>query len=223
MLTRPRTLLALALGVVLALTACTTPASPADTSPGTLDVKISVLDIYPAQNDLAVIVQFLSSGAVVTFNNGELVTCNGNSLAFNALASGYSGRVAQVTPGARYRFDYTRAGTTTTVEVTAPSRPAILTPAAGAQVPRTANLTLTYPPAGGTAVRGGASDATASAGNPGEQPDSGQYAGVDVTSLRAGPGSVSLTRILRYPVPGTAFHSVTVEYDVSVDRPVTWT
>jgi hypothetical protein len=217
-----RSLGVVAFGVMLMTTACN-PTSPTDTSPGALDVRISVLDIYPNQNDLAVIMQFLSGGNVVKFVNGETVTCNNVALSYNGLTSGYAGRVTQVAPGGKYRFVYTRSGTQTTVEVTAPPRPAILTPAANAQVPRTTNLTITYTSAGGAAVRGGASDASSSAGNPGEQSDNGTYTGLDVSSLKAGPGLVSLTRILRSTDTSTAFKSVAVEYDVSSEIPVTWT
>ncbi len=217
-----RSLGLVALGAALVTAACSNPVSPTDTSPGALDVRISVLDVYPNQNDLAVVMQFLSGGKVVKFATGETVTCDNVALSFNGLTSGYAGRVPQLAPGGKFQFVYTRSGTQTTVAVTAPPRPAILTPAANANVPRTTSLTITYTPAGGAAVRGSASDASASAGSPGEQPDSGQYTGLDVTSLKAGPGSVGLTRILRYTDTSTAFKSVAVEYTVSSDRPVTW-
>jgi hypothetical protein len=217
---------AIVLAAVLGSTAaCNKPVSPADTSPGALDVKISVLDIYPQNNDLAVVMQFLSGGQVVQFSGGETVTCNNVTLPFNALFSGYSDRVPQVAPGGKYRFVYTRNGTPTTVEVTAPARPVILTPAAGAQVTRTTSMTIGYVAGSGQAVTGGASDATSSAGGagPNEQPDNGQYTGLNTTTLAAGTGSVSVARILRFPDTSTAFKSVAVEYRVSASRSVTWT
>ncbi len=219
-----RILLATVLAAVLGSTvACNKPVSPADTSPAALDVKISVLDTDPKQNTLAVVMQFLSGGQIVQFAGGESVSCNNVALTFNALVSGYAERVPLLAPGGKYRFTYTRNGTPTTVEVTAPPRPVLLTPPPNAQVPRTTNLTITYTPGNGAAVRGSAGDGSTGLGGPGEQPDNGQYTGFDVTSLKAGPGTIGLTRILRLADTTTAFKSVNVEYSVSTDRAVTWT
>jgi len=164
-----RSLGLVALGAAFVTAACSNPVSPTDTSPGALDVRIAVLDIYPNQNDLAVVMQFLSGGKVVKFASGETVTCDNVALSFNGLTSGYAGRVPQLAPGGKFQFVYTRSGTQTTVEVTAPARPAILTPASNANVPRTTSLTITYTPAGGAALRGSARDATSSEGSQGEQ------------------------------------------------------
>lgn len=215
-----------ALALAFALTtvaACNKPVSPADTSPGALDVKVSVLDTDAQQNTLAVVMQFFSGGSVAQFSGGETVTCNNVTLTFNGLVCGYAGRVPLLAPGGTYRFAYTRNGTQTAVDVTAPPRPAILTPPANATVARTTNLTIAYSAGGAAAVRGSASDGSTGLGGPGEQPDNGTYTGLDVSSLKAGPGSIGLTRILRFAQSGTAFKTAAVEYNVSADRPVTWT
>lgn len=202
-----------------------TPATASDTSPGALDVKAIVLDLTPTPTDGKVIVgmQFLSGGIVVQVGT-NVATCDGVTLTQNALiGNAYAARVPLKSPGQSYHFAYQYNGTTTTLDVPAPARPTITSPAPNAQVARTAAVTITYPPGGGAAVIVGTTTANGYTEH-GEQPDSGTYGNVDMTAQPVGAGSVGLKRIFRPTFTGTGFKSAVGDISTkSADVAVTWT
>lgn len=200
-----------------------TPATPTDTSPGSLDVRVAVVDVdeTPSDGKVIVVMQFLQNGHAVEFNTGETVHCNGVAMPFNGLFFGYAERVPIQAVGGMYQFVYTRQAMNTTVDVTVPSRPAIQSPAAGAMVMRTANFSFTYAPGGGSSIRGGARSGNATKDLAG-QPDNGMLGPVDITSLAAGPGAVFITREITTTPGGSGFHTLEVKYSTSADRSVIW-
>lgn len=203
--------------------ACTPPTA-ADTSPGALDLKVIVLDLTPTPSDGKVIVgmQFLSGGQVVQVGV-NVSTCDGVTLTQNALiGNAYAGRVPLRAPGASYHCAYQHGGTTTTVDVPAPARPTITSPAPNAQVVRGAAVTVTYPIGGGAAVVVGTTTTNGYTEHA-EQPDNGTYGGLDMTAQPAGPGTVALKRIFRPTFSGTGFRSATGDISTkSGDVPVVW-
>jgi hypothetical protein len=209
--------------LLVLISGCNPPVTPSDTSPANLDVSISVLDVDPNPSDhkVPVVVQFLFQGSLVQFNAGETVTCNGVSLTFNGL--GYAERVPIQSPGATYSFVYTRNGVNTNVNVPVPQRPLMLTPQNGATVPRTNSLTVTYVADSGSGIEAAASDGATGLGSQGVQPDNGTYSGFNVSQLKAGPGTISITRKFNTTPGGTGFKSAKVSYDcASQNHAVTW-
>src|SRR5262249_40381220 len=127
-----------------------------------------------------------------------------------------------VAPGGMYTVAHTRGGFATSVGFIAPARPVILAPTTGATIARSKNVTITYVSGSGSAVRATAGDGQ-SAGGGVDQPDDGSYDGFDVTSLRAGPGTVSLIRDSDASFPTSGFHAARAHFSVSsVEVPVTW-
>lgn len=201
------------------------PVTPSDTSPGALDLKVIILDLEPNPTDGKVIVgmQFLSGGKPANVGT-NVATCDGVNLTQNVLiGNAYAERVPLRAPGQLYHFTYQHGGTTVAVDVPAPARPTLTSPAPNAQVPRSTTFTVTYPPGGAAAVVVSTSSAQGS-NEHGEQPDNGTYGNVDMTGAAAGAGSVALKRIFRPVLTGTAFRSATAEVTTMSGRvPVTWT
>ncbi len=215
------------LGLLAVMSSCNSsscnPITPPDTSPGNLDVKIDVLD-EPSTSDgkNVVVMQFLSGGRAVQFTGGETVSCNGVTLTYNALFFGYAGRVPIQPVGGAYTFVYTRSGTNTTVGLSVPQRPVFTSPTSGATVTRTNSLTIQYLPGTGTGVDAGASDGSTGIQRNVFEPDNGTYTGLDVSSLRAGPGSLSLTRKFETAPAGTGFRSVQTTYRSVANISIVW-
>jgi hypothetical protein len=210
--------------LLLAVSCAPTPSTPVDTSAANLDVNINIPEgLAAGYNTLPVIVQFLSSGHIVQFGTGEIITCNGIALSFNALVNGYTERVPIQPVGGTYAFIYTRNGVPTTVTVTAPPRPKFLDPTMGSKITRSANLTINYTTTGtGFSMSASASDGqTAVSGKLLNQADSGAYT-MDVTSLKLEPGSISLTREFHSAPANTGFRSVAVVYGSNSEIKVTW-
>jgi hypothetical protein len=102
-----------------------------------------------------------------------------------------------------------------------PERPVFISPTEGDPVTLSKNLTITYMQGTGTGVHAGAGDGvTGIAGD--TEPDSGVYTSLDVSPLRAGPGSLLLTRKFEGTASGTAFQSVHTTYQSSSAITVTW-
>lgn len=201
------------------------PATPSDTSPGALDLKVIILDLEANPSDGKVIVgmQFSSGGKAANVGT-NVATCDGVNLTQNVLlGNAYAERVPLRAPGQLYHFTYQHGGTTVTVDVPAPARPTVTSPAPNAQVPRSTTFTVTYPPGSGAAVIVG-TNSTKGYNEHGEQPDTGTYGNIDVTGATAGAGSVALKRIFRPVLTGTAFKSAVAEVTTMSGRvPITWT
>lgn len=212
----------LAIGVVIVagMAGCPPPAV-VDVPATQLVIQPTVIDVdpHPSDGKVPVIVTFQQAGKPVQLAGSNTVTCNGVALTWNGL--GYAARVPIVTAGGDLAVAHARAGVTTPVHVTVPSRPQVTSPTAGASLPRTTSLTITYVAAASAGVRPGAGDgATGLGGN--EQPDTGT-ATLDVSQLKAGPGTVSVQRRLVASPSGTGFAGVATTYSISsVSIPVTW-
>ena len=193
----------------------------AATSPGSLDVEITADDKDdPIDGEIPVHMLFRLDGKIAEFAAGETVTCNGVSLTYAGLF-GYSGSVPQVAPGGAYEFVYTRKGTAIKILLTAPERPRFTSPLTGTRVQRSNNLRITYVAAGDESIVGYAGDSTT--GQEGSaQPDSGTYTGLDVTKLKAGPGSIGLIRKIVGTPLRTGFKSAHTTYRVSSSIDITW-
>jgi hypothetical protein len=187
-----------------------------------LDVKIAVLDTSqtPSDGKVPIVVQFVNAGRFVQLASNAAVTCNGVAMSFNGL--GYAARVPLVAVGGTYQCAHARNGQTTSASVTVPPRPVFVSPTQNASVARSTSLTITYVADSGTGMRASAGDGTTGlSGN--VQPDNGTYTGFDVSTLKAGPGSIGLTRELKFTPSGTGFKSAEVTYSSGADINVTWT
>jgi hypothetical protein len=201
------------------IASCDPPAT-VDLAASALDVKITVIDVTenPSDGKVPVIMQFFSNGKYVKLAAGVSVTCNGVALTDNGLGS--AERVPLLSPGNQYVFRHVRNGTTTLVNVTAPSRPVINSPAQNATVTRSSNLSIAYVAGSGTAIRGSAGDP--STGKSGTvQSDNGNYTGLDVSTFQAGTGSIGITRETKSNM-STGFKTTEINYSSGKDHHVTW-
>ncbi len=201
------------------IASCDPPAT-VDLAASALDVKITVIDVTenPSDGKVPVIMQFFSNGKYVKLAPGATVTCNGVALTDNGLGS--AERVPLLSPGNQYIFRHIRNGTTTTVNVTASSRPVINSPAQNATVTRSSSLTINYVAGTGTGIRGGGGDpSTGLSGT--VQTDNGTYTGLDVSSLKAGPGTISITRESKSNI-STGFKTTEINYSSGKSHNVTW-
>jgi hypothetical protein len=208
--------------LVIACAACPPSTQEVDAPASSLDLVLSVVDTTatPSDGKVAVLAQFSKDGPTADLGAAAKVTCNGVALTFGGV--GYEGRVPLVPPGGSYGFVHLRAGTSTTATVIAPPRPVVLSPGAGSAVTRTRSLTIHYQAGAGSSVRATASAGMTAVGGS-DQPDSGSYTGLDVTSLRAGAGTVGIVRDLPATLSGTGFRSAEVTFTVaSEDVAVSW-
>ena len=200
------------------------PPAVVDEPASNLTIKISVLDIEspPSDGKVAMVVQFFSGGKYVQLAANATVTCNGINLPLGGL--GYAERVPLVGPGGTYHFVHSRGGVNSQVNVTVPSRPVITSPAAGAHVPISNSLTITYVADGGTGIGASAGDGSTGVGTGTVlQPDNGSFTGFDVSALHAGAGSIGITRQFINNIPGTGFAAAEVTYQCgSPQTNVTW-
>ena len=194
---------------------------PTDSSPGAMDVKLSVEEGGEEKDGTALVsMLFNVSDGIAQFQAGETVTCNGLPLMYVPLL-GYSAWVPTRAPGGAYEFVYTRQGTPTKVSMKALDRPLVTSPMRGAMLQRSNHLSITYMAAGGNDVRAEAGDGkTFTLGS--SQPDTGTYTGLDVTQLKAGPGTLGLVRVVDSALQNTGFKSVETSYQVSSSMAVTW-
>jgi hypothetical protein len=207
---------------LLLFTACPPATLEIDEPASSLDLSLSVIDTAasPADGKVGIVVQISKGGEVADLGSNAAVGCNGVPLSFGGI--GYEARVPLVAAGGKYTITHTRTGVTTSVSATAPPRPVVLTPTAGSMISRASKLTLTYQAAAGTSVRAAASDGMTSVGGPDED-DSGTYTGLDVSALRAGPGTITLTRDQNVNVEGAGFRTATSTFTISsIDVAVTW-
>lgn len=209
----------LAAVVLLASNACNPP--PVVDLPGSnLVAKATVIDTEanPSDGKVPIVIQFFSNGTFVQLAGSASVACNGNVMPWNGL--GYAARVPVVAPGGAYTCTHVRLGVTSSLSVTVPTRPVILSPAQGASVSRSASVVVTYVSDAGTGVRVSAGDASTGLGG-NAQPDNGSGS-VDVSSLKAGPGSIGVVREFTFTSAGGGFQSATIVYSSGSDIDVTW-
>jgi hypothetical protein len=209
----------LAAVVLLASNACNPP--PVVDLPGSsLVAKATVIDTEanPSDGKVPIGMQFFSNGTFVELAANATISCNGTVLPWNGL--GYLARVPVVAPGSTYVCTHVRLGVTSTLVVTVPARPVILSPAAGASVSRSASLAVTYVPDGGTGIRPSAGDGSTGLGG-NVQPDSGSSS-IDASSLKPGPGSIGVVREFTFTSAGGGFQSATIVYSSGSDIDVTW-
>jgi hypothetical protein len=166
--------------------------------------------------------QFTYNGKAVKFAGNETVTCNGISLVLNELLFAYAANVPAVAVGGTYTFVYTQSGTPTTIIVTAPAPPQFVSPVQGATVNRGSNLTITYAPDGGTGIDVGASDGSTGIRMNIFLPDNGTYTGLNTSSLKPSPGTLSLIRRYENTLAGSGFRSAKTQYDKDSVISVTW-
>src|SRR5258705_12031680 len=192
------------------------PTATLDLAAADLDVKITVIDTdnNPSDHKVPVVVQFFSNGSFVKLAGNATITCNGVNLPNNGL--GYAERIPIVAAGGHYTFVHKRNVTTTSANVTVPSRPVINSPLPNTTVTRSANLTINYVPGAGAGVTASAADASTGLGG-NTQPDNGNYTGLNVSTLVAGPGSIGLVRDFSSNLSGTGFHTVEVKYNSGSD------
>lgn len=210
----------LLLGLFL-LTGCK-PTPTVDLPAFALDVTITVMDgsQKTSDNKVPVVVQCYSEGQVVRLAGNATVSCNGVAMPWMDLV-GYAARIPMVAEGNAYNCIHLRNGATTTAKVIVPPRPVIISPTQGALVTRSNSLTIKYVPGSGNIVR--CSAGNISSGLLGkDQSDTGTYGGFDVSSLKAGPGSIGLTRGLTFAPAGTGFKSVQIKYSTGTSINVTW-
>ena len=203
----------------------TAPPATVDVAAAELDLGIVISDgeASPPDGKVLVAAQFVHNGRAVQLGSNARVSCNGVDLPWQSL--GYMARVPIVPVGGAYVVTHTRNATATPASVPVPARPAILSPVAGATIPRGA-LTVTYTPGSGVKVsasayghRTGAGEVSVTAG---DQPDNGTYTGLVTTSFEAGAGFVTVHRTLNSSPAGTGFRSVEVTYNSGSRVNVTW-
>lgn len=192
-----------------------------DVPAAALSIQPAVVDTDPAPDDgmVPVVVQFYRSNDFVQLGASTAVTCNGAALPWSGL--GYAGRVPIVAAGGDFVFVHNRGGVKTQLTLKVPVRPVLSSPVAGASLVRSAKLAIGYAASASAGVRPGASDGTIGISGF-EQSDNGT-AYLDVSGLRAGAGTIDLSRRVLSVPAGTGFQSVVATYTIaSVETQVTW-
>lgn len=207
------------------MTGCNGCQAPAvvDEPASNLVARFNVLDITetPSDGKVIVVLQYSLGGNTVEVASNTSTTCNGVTLTYNDLVLGYAERVPQVAVGGNYNFRHSRNGVNTDVSIPVPPRPVFATPTvAGATLARTNAFTIHYVAGTGTSVRGDASDGTNSKNN--TQSDDGTHDGLDVSGFTAGPGTLSITRVLEDPLTGTGFLSASKKFETNKTINITW-
>jgi hypothetical protein len=205
---------------LLAASACDPPPT-VDVPAADLVAKATVIDTEssPSDGKIPIVIQFFSADVFVELAGSTAISCNGVAMPWNGL--GYAARIPLVAAGGTYDCRHVRSGVTASMLIIVPARPAILSPGAGASVARSASLAVTYVPGGGSGVRISAGDpSTGLGGN--LEPDDGSGT-VDVSSLKAGPGSIGIVRESTFTPGGSGFQSASVAYSSGSRITVTWT
>jgi hypothetical protein len=211
----PRWIWALA----LLLSSCTNTTFTGD-PPENLEIQARFIDVdAPSDGKIAVAVQFFQKGKFVDLTSGATIRCNGTELVHTQL--GYSGRVPAVPAAGTYEVAHELGGERTSLKVTAPARPVITQPAAGAQLSRTAEQVIQFTAGGGGAVQAMAIGPAGSEMGAPTQALSG-VTKVTASTVGAGNGSLVLTREIEGGVDGTGFAAASYVYSVDKRLPVVW-
>ena len=225
---------AVALGV-LALTAlagCKVVTQPQ--IPGAMDVSIEIQRFVQGQSHI--VVHFgLPNYDTVEFVSGETVACNGIYLRY-ALGS-YVGDVPREGDSGTYTITYTpeasaaatptsSSGPVTVAVAVVPAAVQVSQPAPGASVPLNAPLTVTYQPSqlANTTIGAVVADARAHFDFtwPGGETGTLGIPTDTLSSLQAGPGTLTVVRETMVYPSGTPFHSVAVHFKNLTQIPVSW-
>ena len=186
-----------------------------------LAIEPQIIDDDPSPSDgmMPVVVQFFRGNEFVKLAGNVALTCNDTPLLWTGL--GYGARIPIPAAGASLVFGHVRAGTTAQLTIKVPPRPVMVSPAAGTTLSRGTNLAIGYQPSSSAGVRPTASDGVIGVGGS-EQADNGT-AYLDVTGLRAGGGTIALSRRFLSVPTGTGFASVVANYTItSATTQVTW-
>ena len=186
-----------------------------------LSIQPTVIDDDPAPSDgmLPIVVQFYRGNEFVKLAGSAAVTCNGAPLLWTGL--GYGARVPLPAAGSNLVFGHLRAGTMSQVTLRVPPRPVMVSPVVGATLTRSVNLAIGYMPSASAGVRASASDGTI--GVAGAELDDSGTAYLDVSGLRAGAGTIAVSRRFLSVPSSTGFQSVIANYTItSANTQVTW-
>ena len=186
-----------------------------------LSIQPTVIDDDPAPGDgmLPVVVQFYRGNEFVKLAGTAAVTCNGAPLLWTGL--GYGARLPLPAAGSNLVFGHLRGGTMSQTTIKVPPRPVMVSPAAGATLARSVNLAIGYMPSASAGVRASASDGTV--GVAGSEQDDNGTAYLDVSTLRAGAGTIAVSRRFLSVPASTGFGSVIATYTItSASTQVTW-
>jgi hypothetical protein len=199
------------------------PPAGSDTSPSNLTVEMLVdetaqqLAPGPPTSSVDVSIYFgLNGQSGVEFNQGETVTCGSTTLGFflgryHATLSGWTNPLI---------CNYNRNGAATPISGPVAQLPLPTFPTVGSNVPRTANLTLTYtvvPNSIGVRVRT----------DPNLAPDGAFQAETgslvfDASQQTAGPGVFTLERRVKTNPAGSGFKSLSTTSDSDASVLVKW-
>lgn len=209
-----------ALALLLMLCSSCTNTSFTGDPPENLEIQAHFVDSEePTDGKILVAVQFFQKAKFVDLTSGATIRCNGTELTHTPL--GYTGRVTAVAAGGTYEVAHELSGERTLLRVTAPARPVITSPVAGAQLSRTAELVIQFTAGGGSSVQAMAIGPAGSV--MGEStPDRAGMTKVTATTVGAGNGSLVLTREIEGGVDGTGFAGASFVYAVEKRLPVVW-
>jgi hypothetical protein len=186
-----------------------------------LSIQPTIIDDDPAPGDgmLPIVVQFYRGNEFVKLAGTAAVTCNGMPLLWTGL--GYGARVPLPAAGSTLVFGHLRAGTMAQLTIKVPPRLVMVSPVAGAMLTRSANLAIGYTASNSAGVRPSAADSRLGVAGS-EQEDSGT-AYLDVTALRAGAGTIAVSRRFLSVPASTGFQSVIANYTItSASTQVSW-
>ena len=187
--------------------------------PENLEIQARFIDVdMPSDGKIAVAVQFFQKGKFVDLTSGATIRCNGTELVHTQL--GYSGRVTAAVAGT-YEVAHELEGERTVLKATAPARPVITSPAANAQLARTAEQVIQFTADGGGTVRATAIGPSGSVMGEPTQASSGMTK-VLASAVGAGNGSLVLTREIEVGVDGTGFAAASYLYSIDKRLPVVW-
>jgi hypothetical protein len=228
--------LALVVLAMTALAACKVVTQPQ--APGAMDVSIEIQRFVQGQTH--VVVHFSTpSYDTIEFVSGETVACNGSFLRYSL--GSYIGDVPRQGDTGMYTITYTpaagsasstpagtaaSAGPITVAVQVVPAAVVVSQPAPGAGIPLNAPLNITYQPSNlaNTTMSAVVSDARGHFDFtwPGGETGILGIPADKLSSLQAGPGTLTVVReTMLYP-SGTPFHSVQVHFKNITQIPVMW-
>lgn len=186
-----------------------------------LGVQVNILDTDPSPSDgkVPITIQFSLNGKVVQLSDDAEVRCESTPMLYRGFL-GYSARVPLGAAGSTYTCTHTFGTTVSTVSVPVPTRPSFTSLTEGAPVERSKTLQIQYQTNNAASVRVTATDGTDTVGGD-DQSDNGTYK-IDTSTLKAGEGSISLSKDIQSEPSGTGFASAKINYTITSVLKVTW-